>query len=88
MNKARKERSSVRSSLTAALNLRANPVIDAATSASDFNVANLRRTPMSIYVGVKQNQLDTLAPILGLFFQQCVRTNNLLIAEPPLSPAV
>lgn len=72
INKAVKERSGVRSNLTAALNLWANPVIDAATATSDFELADLRRRPMTVYVGVKQNQLDTLAPILGLFFQQCV----------------
>jgi type IV secretion system protein VirD4 len=72
INKAVKERSGVRSNLTAALNLWANPVIDAATSESDFDLLQLRRRPMSIYVGVKQNQLQTLAPLLGLFFQQCV----------------
>lgn len=72
INKAVKERSGVRSNLTAALNLWANPVIDAATSASDFDLNDLRRRPMTIYVGVKQNQLVTLAPLLGLFFQLCV----------------
>lgn len=72
LNKAVKERSGVRSNLTATLNLWANPIIDAATATSDFDLTELRRKPMSIYVGVKQNQLDTLAPILALFFQQCV----------------
>lgn len=72
LNKAAKERSGVKSNLTAALNLWANPVIDAATSASDFDLEALRRRPTSIYVAVKQNQLLTLAPLLGLFFQQCV----------------
>lgn len=72
LNKAIKERSGVRSNLTAALNLWANPVIDAATAISDFDLTTLRRTPTSIYVAVKQNQLTTLAPLLSLFFQQCV----------------
>ena len=72
LNKAPKERSGVRSNLTATLNLWANPVIDAATAESDFDLAELRRRPTSIYVAVKQNQLTTLAPLLGLFFQQCV----------------
>lgn len=72
LNKAPKERSGVRSNLTAALNLWANPVIDAATAESDFDLSELRRRPTSIYVAVKQNQLTTLAPLLGLFFQQCV----------------
>ena len=29
-------------------------------------------TSASIYVGVTQNQLKTMAPLIGLFFQQCV----------------
>lgn len=72
INKAPKERSGVRSNLTSALSLWANPVIDAATATSDFDLTELRRRPTSIYVAVKQNQLTTLAPLLGLFFQQCV----------------
>ena len=43
LNKAVKERSGVRSNLTAALNLWANPVIDAATAKSDFDISELRR---------------------------------------------
>ena len=72
MHKAPKERSGVKSNLTAALNLWANPVIDAATAASDFRLSELRKRPTSIYVGVKQNQLLTMAPLIRLFFQQCV----------------
>ena len=72
MNKAPKERSGVKSNLTSALGLWANPVIDAATSRSDFSFENLRRQPTSIYVGVKQNQLQAMAPLIRLFFQQCV----------------
>ena len=72
MNKAPKERSGVKSNLTSALGLWANPVIDAATSRSDFTFEGLRRRPTSIYVGVKQNQLQAMAPLIRLFFQQCV----------------
>lgn len=68
--KAPKEASSVRSTLAAALRLFENPIIDAATSASDFDVAALRAKPMSIYVGALAPQLDVLAPLLRLFFQQ------------------
>lgn len=72
MHKAPKERSGVKSNLTASLNLWANPVIDAATARSDFSIDDLRREPTSIYIGVKQNQLKTMAPLIALFFQQCV----------------
>ena len=71
-NKAPKEQSGVKSTLTAALNLWANPHIDAATAVSDFDLRECRRRHYSIYVGVAQNQLVTLAPLLNLFFQQAV----------------
>ncbi len=72
--KATKERSGVKSTLTAALALWTNPLIDAATATSDFNIADLRRKPISIYVSVSLNQLATVAPLLNLFFQQVVDT--------------
>ncbi len=71
-HKALKERSGVKSNLTAALNLWANPVIDAATSASDFDLSELRKKPMSIYVAVTLNQLASLSRLLNLFFQQTI----------------
>ena len=78
--KAPKEQSGVRSTLSSALNLWANPTIDAATAASDFDLRAFRRRPASVYVGVAQDQLDTLAPLLNLFFQQAV---NLLGRREP-----
>ena len=71
-NKADKERSGVKSNLTAALALWANPNIDAATSRSDFDLRDFRRARTSVYVGVGQDQLLTLAPLLNMFFQQAV----------------
>jgi type IV secretion system protein VirD4 len=71
-NKADKEQSGVRSTLTAALNLWANPVIDAATSESDFDLGDLRRKPITVYVAVSLDQLPSLAPLLSLFFQQAM----------------
>ncbi len=67
-----KEAASVRSNLTAALRLFANPVVDAATEVSDFSIKDLRRKRMAVYVGAMASQLDTLAPLLRLFFQQCM----------------
>ena len=70
--KAEKERSGVKSNLTAALSLWANPNIDQATARSDFNLRELRRKRATVYVGVGQDQLLTLAPLLNMFFQQAV----------------
>ena len=71
-NKAAKERSGVKSNLTQAMGLWANPHIDAATAESSFDLRTLRKKSASIYVGVAQDQLVTLAPLLNLFFQQAV----------------
>ena len=59
-NKAAKERSGVKSSLNQAINLWDNPVIDAATSASDFSISDMRKR-MAVYVGVLTGQIQTLA---------------------------
>ena len=69
-NKSEREAAGVRSTLLSSLRLFENPVVDAATSASDFNVADLRRKRISIYVGVLASQLETAAPLMRLFFQQ------------------
>jgi type IV secretion system protein VirD4 len=72
LQKSEKERSGVRSTLTAALSLWANPVIDAATSASDFSLADLRKRPTTIYVAVSLDQLPFVMKLLNLFFEQAV----------------
>ena len=81
-NKAEKERSGVKSSLTAALALWANPNIDAATSRSDFNLSQLRRRRASVYVGVSQAHLLSLAPLLNMFFQQAVSELSTALPDP------
>jgi type IV secretion system protein VirD4 len=62
--------SSIRKTFTTALSLWMNPILDAATAASDFNLEDLRRRPMSIYVTASYEDLSRLQPVLNLFFQQ------------------
>lgn len=76
-NKAAKERSGVKSSLNQAINLWDNPVIDAATSTSDFSIADMRKKRMAVYVGVLTGQIQTLAPLLRIFFEQVITTLSL-----------
>ena len=71
-HKAPKERSGVKSTLTAALMLWSNPVVDAATAASDFDLRELRRRRISLYVAVPLGELPVLKRLLNLFFQQAV----------------
>ena len=66
---------SVRKTVTARLGLWLNPRIDAATSASDFYLSKLRSEAISIYLAVTPDNLDRLAPLLNLFFQQVVDLN-------------
>ncbi len=82
-NKAAKERSGVNPPLNQAINLWDNPVIDAATSASDFSIADLRKRRMAIYVGVLPGQVEVLAPLLRIFFEQVI--NTLSLKEPDAS---
>jgi len=54
------------------LNLWADPLIRAATSKSDFSIYDLRRTPNTVYLCVSPNDLEVIAPLMRLFFQQVV----------------
>jgi len=65
----------IRKSATTKLGLWANPRIDAATSASDFDLRTLRQKLQAIYVGVDPNQIAQLRPLLSLFFQQLIDVN-------------
>jgi len=70
LQKAEKEKSGVKSSLTSKLTLWDDPMIIASTSKSDFDLRQLREKPMSIYLGIPTNQLERLAPLMNLFVQQ------------------
>ncbi len=54
------------------LNLWADPLIKAATTRSDFSIYDLRRDPTSIFLVVSPNDLEVIAPLVRLFFQQIV----------------
>jgi len=54
------------------LNLWADPMIKNATSRSDFSIYDLRRDPTSIFLCVSPNDLEVIAPLVRLFFQQTV----------------
>jgi type IV secretion system protein VirD4 len=71
-----KQREGVKSTVTGALNLWANPLLDAATCENDFDLRDIRKRKMTIYVGITPNNLERLAPVLNLFFQQLVDLNT------------
>ena len=82
--------SSIRKTFTSRLDLWLNPILDHATSDSDFDLRELRSKPLSIYVGVHPHDLHRLRPVLNLFFQQAIglQTRELPERNPALKHQV
>lgn len=59
----------------------ANPLVDAATSKSDFDLAQVRRKRLSIYFGVTPNKLSDASRLINLFFTQVVSLNSGVLPE-------
>lgn len=74
LQQASKEQSGLLSTIKSGLELWEDPIIDAATSRSDFDLRQLRRQKMAVYVSIPMGQLIRLAPLIKLFFQQCINT--------------
>ena len=53
-----------------------NPVVDAATSGNDFDLRDVRKKKMSIYVAIQPNKLAESRLILNLFFSQLINQNT------------
>ena len=73
--------SSVVATLNAPLTIFADAVVDAATSADDFRLEDVRRRRMSIYVRIPPNRLASARPLLNLFFSQLVSLNTQHLPE-------
>jgi type IV secretion system protein VirD4 len=72
--------SSIRKTFTSRLDLFANPLLDRATSRNDFDLRNLRKRPMSIYLAINPGDLQLLQALLNLFIEQAL---NLQTRELP-----
>jgi type IV secretion system protein VirD4 len=73
--------SSVVATFNAPLIIFADAVVDAATSADDFRLEDVRRQRMSIYVRIPPNRLANARPLLNLFFSQLVSLNTQALPE-------
>ena len=82
--------SSIRKTFTSRMDLFANPLIDAATSCNDFDWRDLRKRPMSIYLGIQPGDLHLLRPLLNLFLEQAIslQTEELPEHNPALKHQV
>jgi type IV secretion system protein VirD4 len=74
--KSENTRAGVLGSFRSRLEIWLNPLVDAATSANDFDLRELRTNSMSVYVGVTPDNLERMGPILNLFFQQLIDLNT------------
>lgn len=68
--------SSILSTFTAPLTIWRNPIVDASTSESSFDLADVRKEKITIYVGVKPKFLDDSKVLLNVFFSQLVNLNT------------
>jgi type IV secretion system protein VirD4 len=67
---------SIRKTVSTRLQAWFNPRIRAATNESDFDLRDLRRRPMTIYVTVAPGNMSRMRPLLALFFDQLVNLNT------------
>lgn len=64
------------SSFNAPLILFANPLVDAATSASDFDISRVRDERMTVYIGIQPNRLAEASLLINVFFSQLINLNT------------
>lgn len=80
LNNHEKTRSSILETFSGYFELFDDPIIDAATFSSDFDLSQLRRKKMTIYVGFTDDDMERLSPLLTLFWQQLI---SLMIKRVP-----
>jgi type IV secretion system protein VirD4 len=73
--------SSVRKTFTSQLDLWLNPLLDLATSGDDFDLRDLRKKPISIYLGITPRDLERLQGVMNLFFQQAIGEQTVELPE-------
>ncbi|MDX1916589.1 MAG: type IV secretory system conjugative DNA transfer family protein [Rickettsiaceae bacterium] len=70
LQKPDKERGSVASTLNSAVELWANPLIDATTARSDFNILDFKKKKTTVYVGLTPDNIQRLQKLMQIFYQQ------------------
>jgi type IV secretion system protein VirD4 len=77
---------SILATFNAPLTIWANPIVDAATSANDFDLRDVRKQRMTIYIGVTPDHLSEAALLVNLVFSQLVNLNTKQL--PQANPAL
>lgn len=86
LNNHEKTRSSILETFSGYFELFDDPMIDAATSKSNFDLRNLRREKITIYVGFTDDDMERLSPLLTLFWQQLISVMIKNIPDPKDEP--
>jgi len=78
--------SSILASFNAPLTIWASPIVDAATSDNDFDLREVRKTRMTIYLSIPPNKLAEAEILINLFFTQLIslNTDKLIHSTPEL----
>ncbi len=71
---------------TAPLTIFSNPIVDAATSATEIDLSAVRKRRMSIYVGIPANRLSDASLLVNLFFSQLIHHNT--VELPATNPTL
>jgi len=61
------------------------PTVDWATSASDFDVSEIRRQKMSVYFGISVDKIGLGQRLINLFFTQLINLNTRVLPEDDLT---
>ena len=77
---ATETRSGVKFNMDAYLGLYLNPIVRAATSFSDFSLADLRRKKMDVFFCIPQGQMQTISPLVTMFWEEL--TYQMTLNEP------
>ncbi|WP_131778521.1 type IV secretory system conjugative DNA transfer family protein [Legionella bozemanae] len=86
LNNHEKTRSSILETFSGYFELFDDPTIDAATARSDFDLRQLRREKITIYIGFTDDDMERLSPLLTLFWQQLISVMIKNIPEPVEEP--
>jgi type IV secretion system protein VirD4 len=86
LNNHEKTRSSILETFSGYFELFDDLMIDAATSASDFDLRQLRREKITLYIGFSDDDMERLSPLLTLFWQQLISVMIQRVPDPVDEP--
>lgn len=80
-NSSDNTRAGISSSCISPLLIFSDPMVASATAKSDFNLADVRRKRMSIYVSINPSDLGRFEKLLNMFFSQLLNINTETLPE-------